>query len=107
MDHGAMSDRHVVADRRGMRLAHHMHDGPVLNVRTAPDPDPMHVAPDHHRHPDAAFLPDFDVADHLRAVVDESGRMDARKHAAVRPEHLPNFTEIPKTSSAPPQPSPP
>ena len=35
------------------------------------DPDPVHVAADDGVHPDAALLADLDVADHLRAVVDE------------------------------------
>jgi hypothetical protein len=47
----------------------------------------VHVTADDRTHPDAALLADFDVADHLGAVVDERGRMNARVHAAVRPEH--------------------
>src|SRR5882762_6758365 len=47
----------------------------------------MHVAAHDRVHPDAALLADVDVADHLRAVVDEGGGMDARTDPAVRPKH--------------------
>jgi hypothetical protein len=47
----------------------------------------VHVTPHDGAHPHTALLSDFDVADHLRAVVDESGGMDARKLAAVGAKH--------------------
>ena len=65
----------------GMRVLHHVHDGPVLDVGTAADPDPVHVAADDDAHPDTAFLADFNVPDDLCAVVDEGGWVD--------PGHLP------------------
>ena len=71
----------------GMGPGHDVDDGAVLDVRAAADANPVHVAADDDRHPDAALLADLDVADDLRAVVDERGRVDARKRVAERPEH--------------------
>ena len=45
------------------------------------------IAADDGAHPDAALLADFDVADDLRAVVDEDRGMNARKLTAVGAKH--------------------
>ena len=83
----AVSDRDVVANRRRVRVLHDVHDGPVLDVRSAADADPVDVAANDDRHPDTALLADFHVADDLRAVVDVGGRMDARHSPAVGTKH--------------------
>ena len=58
-----------------MRVVHDVHDGAVLDVRALADADVVHVAANDGVHPDAALGADLDVANHLRAVVDERGRM--------------------------------
>src|SRR5665213_3970841 len=92
VDDRRVANRDVVADRRLVRPLHDVHDAAVLYVRAAADTDPVHVAADHHTHPDAALFADLDVADHLGAVVDVGGRVDARQHAAVRAEHYVNYS---------------
>ena len=57
-----------------MRLAHHVHERQVLDVRPRADADGVHVAADDDVHPDAALGADVDVADDLGADVDERGR---------------------------------
>src|SRR6202040_3603886 len=84
---GGVPDRDAVANRRGMRSVHHVDHGAVLDVRAAADANPVHIAPDDDRHPHTALLADLDVTDHLRTVVDERGRVDARKRVAKPPEH--------------------
>ena len=65
--------------RGGMRAAHHVNDGAVLNVRAIADPDRVDVAANDDVHPDAALLANLDVADDLSALVDIGGRMDFRE----------------------------
>ncbi len=60
-------------------------------VRLA-DPDPVHVAADDGAHPDAALFADFDVADHLGAVVDEGGGVDARGRPAEGAKHCVDYS---------------
>jgi len=86
-DHGAVGDRHVVADAGRVRAGHRVDDRPVLDARALAHPDPVHVAPDHGAHPDAALLADFHVADDLGAGVDEGRGMDAGQLPAVGTEH--------------------
>ena len=82
-----VSDRHLVADARRVRAAHHVNDGAVLNIRPIADPDRVDVAANDDVHPDAALLADFDVSDDLRALVDIGGRMDLREDGPERTEH--------------------
>jgi hypothetical protein len=48
----------------------------------------MHVAADDGAHPDTALLTNLDVADHLRAVVDEGRGMNAGREPAARTKHF-------------------
>jgi hypothetical protein len=47
----------------------------------------MHITPDDGTHPDTALLADLDVADHVRAVVDEGRRMNAGRDPPVGTKH--------------------
>src|ERR671920_405074 len=78
---------HLVADRRGVRTAHHVDDGAVLHVAAAPDPDAVHVAADHHVHPDAARLAQLDIADDLCAGIHIGRGVHPRMHPLVAAEH--------------------
>src|SRR5207248_2546414 len=69
-----------------------VHDGAVLDVRAAADPDHIHVAADDGAHPDTALLADLHVADDLRAFVDERGGMDPGRGPPVRPKHPTHYT---------------
>src|SRR5690349_6092549 len=62
VDHGAMSDRHVVANRRRVRPIHHVDHNRVLDIGAPADTDAVYVAAHDGTHPDAALLSDFDVA---------------------------------------------
>src|SRR5690606_10298885 len=70
---------------------HHVHDGPVLNVRPGANPDDVHVAPDHDVHPDTALGSNRDVTDDLGTFVDVGGRVDHRPVVTIRPEHSDNY----------------
>ena len=82
-----MSHRHLVADLRRVRAAHHVNDGAVLNIRAIADPYRVDVAADDDVHPDTAFLTDDDIPDYLGALVDIGGRMNGRKDGPERTEH--------------------
>ena len=82
-----MAHGHFVAELHRMRPQHAVNGCAVLDVRPPADPDPVHVAADDDAHPDAALLADLDLADDLRAVVDEGAGMNARQTAAVRADH--------------------
>jgi len=71
VDDGGVPNRHVIADRRRMRVLHDMNDRSVLHIGPAADTDAVHVTANDDHHPDAALFADLDVADDLGAVVDE------------------------------------
>jgi cyclic pyranopterin phosphate synthase len=80
--------RHLIPNQRRMGVALHMHDAAILDIRTRPNPDPIHVPSDHDVHPDTALVADLDIADDLRAVVYKRRRSDSRGACTVGPEHL-------------------
>ena len=45
MEHRRVADRHVVAERRGVGPAHHVHDTSVLDVRASSNADAVDVTP--------------------------------------------------------------
>ncbi len=87
MDHGAVPDRHVVADHGRMGLAHDVHQHQILEVGPRADTDRIHVSANDDVHPDAALGSEMHVADDLRAGVDEGRRMDRRVQRAKRAKH--------------------
>ena len=56
-------------------------------LRSAPDSNAMHVAPNDNAHPHAAFFADLHLADDLSAVVDESSGVDVRRSSTVGSQH--------------------
>ena len=92
MNDGRVPNRHVVADRGGMGVFHHVDDGAVLHVRTVPDANPVHVAADDRHHPHAAVFANLHVADDLSAIVDEGGGMNQREPSPMRPKHSKDYS---------------
>src|SRR5215212_2283929 len=92
-DHAPVQDRavphgHLVADEGGVRrLVVHVDDHAVLEVRLTAHPDVVHIAADHHVHPDAARRADHDVPNHLRRLVDVRRRIDRGHDVSVWANH--------------------
>ena len=87
VDDGRVPDRHVVANHRRMRVAHHVDERQILNIGAGADADAVDVAPHHHVHPDTAFRTNVDVADDLGTGIDVGRRVDARKYRLERSQH--------------------
>src|SRR5687767_13447385 len=99
MKDDGVSDGHLVADARRMRVAHDVNDGPVLYVRAAADANLVDVSANHDIHPDAAVGADRDVANDLRALIDVDGRVHLRENASERPQHSSDYS-VPTPASA-------
>ena len=63
MNHTAVPDHHATADLEWMCLVTDMQDGPVLNVGSASDLDPVHITASGGLEPEGAVIPDLNVAD--------------------------------------------
>ena len=87
VDDSPMPNGHLVADARGMSVAHHVDDCAVLNVRAPADGDAVDVSADHHVHPDTAVLPDRDVSNELRRFIDVRRRVHLWIHPAIGSDH--------------------
>ena len=82
-----MANGNLVADRRRVGATHHVHDTPVLNIRTSTNHDTVDVSSQNGVHPNAAV-----VADDLGTMIDEGGRRNTRVDGPVRPEHSEDYT---------------
>ena len=63
---GGVPDRDLVAEGGGMRVAHHVDDGAVLEVGAGSDADAVDVSANDDVHPDARGVANLDIADDLR-----------------------------------------
>ena len=70
-----------------MRPARHVHQREVLHVGSLTDADRVDVAAQDDVHPDPALGTHVDVANHLRADIDESCGIDGRENGIERPDH--------------------
>src|SRR5690625_975419 len=73
MDHGVMSNRHIISDPDGVRLMGHMHRCVVWDIGAAPDRTPVHIAACAHIKPCWAIPTDGDIADDISTRSDEHG----------------------------------
>src|SRR5690625_6785615 len=78
MDHGVMSNRHIISDPGGVRLMGHMHRCVVLYIGAVPDRNPVHIAAYGHIKPYSAILTDGDIADDISTRSDEHGLSEHR-----------------------------
>ena len=85
--HRAMSHRHIVTDYRRIGVAHHVHEGQVLDIGPRADAHVIDVAANDDVHPHAALRAEQHVTDDLRTGVHERRGMDRRVHRAVRAKH--------------------
>ena len=58
-----------------------MDDGAVLNIRSRPNPDGIHIAAQHAIIPDARLRADVHIANDAAPRRDEGGRMNLRRMA--------------------------
>src|SRR5436305_1154448 len=62
-------------------------DADMADLKACAANGSVHVVADDRAHPDAALVADFDVADHLRGVVDEDAGRNAGKTPAMGTDH--------------------
>lgn len=84
-DHVAHGD--AIADDQGEVWRLRVEDAVVLDVGFLADADEVNIAPDGGERPDAGTIADYDVADDLRAGINEAGRGNPRGLAAICPDH--------------------
>ena len=89
VERDVVADRHFVFEDGGVRPRRDVDDGAVLHVGARADADVEHVAADDGVEPDGRLFADDDIADDLRALLDEGRRVNLRVLSIERSNHGP------------------
>src|SRR5688500_18521239 len=84
----AVAHRHLIFQNRGVFASPGMDPASVLNVRPIAHAYVVHVASQHRVAPDRRLLPDMNVADNLRALINVSRRVDSGLVLAESSNHF-------------------
>src|SRR5256885_9486159 len=87
MQRDRMSDGDVLAQIHAPLLLHAMQHAVVLDIGEGSNADLVHIAPQYGIHPYRSVLPEYNVPDDLRRLIDKTARWNRRADAFIGSNH--------------------